>query len=75
MLFSWLKRRRDPLQRPRRWVAHSPSGAIVLGEQLTYHEALRLAANLGTVSFTDAQHGFIFYNTHLLPRGDSDSAH
>jgi hypothetical protein len=56
---------RAPEEKRRAWQAISPHGTVVLGSHMTYAEALTMAAKLGTVSYSDLQHGLIFYNTDL----------
>lgn len=56
---------RDPETRRRHWRAASPFGTVNLGRSIDYATALERASKLGTVSFTDMEHGVIFYNTDL----------
>lgn len=61
---SWLEARNRRLRENQRrpWKAHSPHGVVDLGT-VTYAQALSRAGKLGVISYTDMEHGFIFYNT------------
>ena len=59
-LFIYLPARRGTR---REWWAVSPFGKVLLGHSLTYEQALNRAAELGTIAYSDMEHGFIFYNT------------
>lgn len=64
----WPFRRRPEFNRettPRRWRAYSPSANVILGDDITYAEALHRASKLGAVTHADLTNGFIFYNTDL----------